>query len=198
MSGPVMPLLAVGRVLDVRVAADPASCQATATQLAGLSEACGQAGTRLGSQATVGEDELGGLSGIVYRRSTGDLAARADRLAANSARLAAGLGEYARDIAEVRRLMGEAVAAAAPTLRTTDQAVWSPARPPDPGDPEITAAWVAWHEAVDWWHRARAQEDAAERAWRQVIQAPVPDGPVTYDDIVRPPLPVDDPATDLS
>jgi hypothetical protein len=181
--------VAVGRVLDVRVVADPESCQATATQLARLSEACGLAGARLGAQATVGEDELGGLSGIVYRQSTSDLAARADRLAANTARLAAGLGDYARDVAEVRRLMGEAVAAALPHLRTTEQAVWSPARPPDPADAELTAAWAAWHTAVDWWRRARAQEDAAEQAWALVIQGPPPHGPATYDD---------DAVTDLS
>ncbi len=194
-----MPLLAVGRVLDVGVAADPESCQATASQLARLSEVCGVTGARLRGWAMVGEDELGGLSGIVYRRSTGDLAARADRLAANAARLAGGLGEYARDVAEVRRLMGEAVAAAVPHLRTTDQTVWSPSRPPDPADPELTAAWAAWHTAVDWWRRARAQEDAAVQAWSLVIQGPAPDGPVGYDDDAeRPPLPVHDPAKDRS
>jgi hypothetical protein len=178
----MMPLVSAGRLLDVRVSADPESCQATATQLAALSESCGLAGTRLAALATVGEDELGGLSGIVYRQSTGDLAERADRLAGNSARLAAGLGEYARDVAEVRRLMGEAVAAAVPHLRATEEAVWSPSRPPDPADVELTAAWAAWHTAVDWWRRARAQEDAAEQAWALVIQGPTPGGPATYDD----------------
>jgi len=183
-----MPLLAAGRLLDVVVRADPESCQGTATQLARLGEACGAAGARLVRQAGIGEDQLGGLSGIVYRQSTRDLADLADRLAADCGRLAAGLGEYARDVAEVRRLMGEAVAAATGRLQVTDQAVWSPIRPPDPGDPELTAAWTAWHAAVDWWRRARALEDAAVQAWWQVVQRHVPDGPAEYgDDTVTPP-----------
>ena len=193
LSDPVgeMPALAVGRMLDVRVPADPESCQTTATQLARLGEACGVAGGHLGQQAVVGEDQLGGLSGIVYRQSTRDLAALADRLAANCARLAAGLRDYARDVAEVRRMMGEAVAAATPYLRTTDQAVFSPVRPPDPADAELTAAWAAWHTAVDWSRRARALEDAAVQAWWRVVQRPAPDGPVDHegDDAQRPPLP---------
>ncbi len=129
-----MPVLAAGRLLDVVVRADPESCQTTATELARLGEACGLAGVRLAQQAKVGEDQLGGLSGIVYRQSTTDLGALADRLAADCGRLAAGLGDYARDVAEVHRLMGEAVAAATGRLRVTDQAVWSPIRPPDPTD----------------------------------------------------------------
>ena len=76
----------------------------------GWARRAASAGVRLARRAKVGEDELGGLSGIVYRQSTGDLAALADRLAANCGRLAAGLGDYARDVAEVHRLMGEAVA----------------------------------------------------------------------------------------
>jgi len=186
-----MPVLAAGRMLDVRVLADPESCQRTATQLARLGEACGLAGTRLAQQAAGGEDELGGLSGIVYRQSSRDLGALAERLAANCARLAGGLGAYARDLDEVHRLIGEAVAAASPHLRTTPEAVWSPARPPDPADAELTAAWAAWHAAVDWWRRARALEDSAVAAWWQVIQRPAPDGPVDFegDDAQRPPLP---------
>ncbi len=185
-----MPLLAVGRLLDVEVRADPESCQTTATELARLGEACGTAAARLTRQAKVGEDQLGGLSGIVYRRSTTDLAALADRLARNCARLAAGLGDYARDVDEVHRLMGEAVTAAAGRLRVTDQAVWSPIRPPDPNDAELTAAWAAWHTAVDWWRRARGLEDAAVRAWWGVIQGRPPDGSVEYgDDTVVPPGP---------
>ncbi len=78
--------------------------------------------------------------------------------------------------------MGEAVAAATGRLRVTDQAVWSPVRPPDPSDAELTAAWAAWHAAVDWWRRARALEDAAVQAWWQVLQRHAPDGPVEYDD----------------
>ncbi len=193
MSEPVsdMPVLAAGRLLDVRVDVDPSSCQATATQLARLGEACGIAGARLAQQAAVGEEELGGLSGIVYRQSTRDLAALADRLAANCARLAGGLGDYARDLDEVHRLMGESVAAASPYLRTTHEAVFSPVRPPDPADAELTAAWAAWHAAIDWWRRARALEDSAVQAWWQCLQRAAPDGPVDFegDDAVRPPLP---------
>jgi hypothetical protein len=177
-----MPILAVGRLLDVVVQADPESCQTTATELARLGEACGLAGGRLAQRAKVGEDELGGLSGIVYRQSTTDVATLADRLAADCGRLAAGLGDYARDVAEVHRLMGEAVAAATGRLRVTDQAVWSPIRPPDPADAELSAAWAAWHAAVDWWRRARALEDAAVQAWWHVLQRQAPDGPVELDD----------------
>jgi hypothetical protein len=190
MSEPVseMPLLAVGRLLDVRVRADPESCQTTATGLARLGEVCAAAAVRLTQQAGVGEDQLGGLSGIVYRRSATDLATLAGRLATDCGRLAAGLGDYARDVAEVHRLMGEAVVAATGRLQVTDQAVWSPIRPPDPGDAELTAAWGAWHAAVDWWRRARALEDAAVQAWWQVVQRHVPDGPADYgDDTVTPP-----------
>jgi hypothetical protein len=183
-----MPVLAVGRLLDVVVPADAESCQITATELARLGEACGLAGARLTQQAKVGEDELGGLSGIVYRQSTTDLASLADRLAADCGRLAAGLGDYARGVAEAHRLMGEAVAAATGRLRVTDQAVWSPIRPPDPADAELTAAWAAWHAAVDWWRRARALEDAAVQTWWQVLQRHAPDGPGEYgDDAVVPP-----------
>jgi hypothetical protein len=183
-----MPVLAVGRLLDVVVRADPESCQSTATELVRLGEACGLAGVRLAQQAKVGEDQLGGLSGIVYRQSTSDLAALADRLSRNCARLAAGLGDYARDVAVVHRLRGVAVAAATGRLRVTDQAVWSPIRPPQPADPELTAAWAAWHAAVDWWRRARALEDAAVQAWWHVLQRHAPDGPVAYDeDTVMPP-----------
>ena len=183
-----MPVLAAGRLLDIVVRADPESCQTTATGLARLGEACGLAGVRLAQQAKVGEDQLGGLSGIVYRQSTTDLGALADRLARDCGRLAAGLGDYARDVAEVHRLMGEAVAAATGRLRVTDQAVWSPIRPPDPADAELTAAWAAWHAAVDWWRRARALEDAAVQAWWHVLQRHAPDGPVEYDDdVVVPP-----------
>lgn len=185
-----MPVLAVGRLLDIEVRAEPESCQHTATQLARLGEACGLAGGRLAQQAKVGEDQLGGLSGIVYRQSTKDLATLADRLATDCGRLAAGLGDYARDIAEVHRLMGEAVAVATGRLRVTGQAVWSPIRPPDPSDPELTAAWAAWHTAVDWWRRARGLEDAAVQAWWRVLQRHVPDGPVEYgDDTPLPPVP---------
>lgn len=191
------PSYEVGRVLDLRVTADPESCQTTATQLARLGEVCGLVAPRLRAQATVAEDELGGLSGIVYRRSTADLAVLAHRLAANSARLADGLGGYARDIAEVRRLMGEALTAAAPHLRTTSETVWSPDRPPDLTDPDLVAAWAAWHAAVDWWRRARALQDAAEQAWKQAILRPLPDEPVDYDsDGHPPPLPDRDPARD--
>jgi hypothetical protein len=120
-----------------------------------------------------------------------DLAALADRLAANCARLAGGLGDYARDLDEVHRLMGESVAAASPYLRTTHEAVFSPVRPPDPADAELTAAWAAWHAAIDWWRRARALEDSAVQAWGQCLQRAAPDGPVDFegDDAVRPPLP---------
>jgi hypothetical protein len=183
-----MPVLAVGRLLDVVVRADAESCQTTATELARLGEACGLAGARLGQLAKVGEDQLGGLSGIVYRQSTTDLGALADRLARDCGRLAAGLGDYARDVAEVHRLMGEAVAAASGRLRITEQAVWSPIRPADPADAELTAAWAAWHAAVDWWRRARALEDAAVQAWWSVLQRRAPEGPVEHDeDAVLPP-----------
>jgi hypothetical protein len=185
-----MPLLSVGRLLDVRVRAEPESCQTTATELARLGEACATAAARLTQQARVGEDQLGGLSGIVYRQSTTDLASLADRLARDCGRLAAGLGDYARDAAEVHRLMDEAVAAATGRLRVTDQSVWSPIRPPDPGDAELTAAWAAWHTAVDWWRRARGLEDAAVQAWWHVIQRRPPNGPVEYgDDTAAPPEP---------
>ncbi len=175
------PLLAVGRLIVIAVRADPESCQATAGQLARLGEACETAAAHLAQQGQFAEEQLGGLSGIVYRQSLRDLAARCERLARDCARLAAGLGDYARDVAEVRRLMGEAVAVATPYLTVTDREIWSPVPPPRDHDDGLAEAWTAWHEAVDWWRRARALEDAAEQQWLQAL-AHGRVGPATYDD----------------
>ena len=124
--------------IDIEVLADPDSCQRTAAQLARLGQACVQVAGRLGRQAQVSEDDLGGLSGAVYRRSVARAAATCDRLAADCARLADGLADYARDIADVRRLMAQARATAAPWLTTCAWAIWSPGEPPDAADAALS------------------------------------------------------------
>jgi len=179
---------AAGRVIDIEVQASPESCQVTVAQLVRLGEACRRAGLTLGRQAQVGEDDFGGLSGDVYRQSSAELASMSDRLAVDCARLADGLADYARDIEEVRRLMREALAAAAPHLVTSESNIWSPVRPPDGCDAQLAEAWAAWHAAVDWWRRARALEDAAEQQWLHVLgRGPAPGEPVGYgDDEERP------------
>jgi len=168
---------AVGQI-DIEVLADPESCQRTAAQLARLGQACVQVAGRLGRQAQVSEDDLGGLSGAVYRRSVAGAAATCDRLAADCARLADGLADYARDVADVRRLMGQARATAAPWLTTCAWAIWSPGEQPDAADAALSHRWEAWHEAVGWWRQARDLEDLAEQRWLHVLgRAAAPDAP---------------------
>jgi hypothetical protein len=164
--------------IDIEVLADPESCQRTAAQLARLGQTCVQVAGRLGRQAQVSEDDLGGLSGAVYRRSVARSAATCDRLAADCARLADGLADYARDIADVRRLMAQARTTAAPWLTTCDWAIWSPGHASDPADAALSHRWEAWHEAVSWWRRARGLEDLAEQRWLHVLgRAAAPDEP---------------------
>ena len=65
-----MSLTAVGRSIDVGLAADPASCLSTSTALAALAETCERAALVLGRHAQLDEAAFGGLSGIVYRTSS--------------------------------------------------------------------------------------------------------------------------------
>jgi hypothetical protein len=165
--------MASTRSIDVEVSPDPESCARTVAQLAALAEACTAAGLRAARQAGLGEDQLGGLSGIVYRHSSTLLSEACDRVAGRSGRLADGLAAYADGVIEVRRLLGEAVAVAAPHLTVAGGRVWSPARPPGPHDPLLAQAWAAWHEAVGIWRRARALLEATERAWLRILDVPV-------------------------
>lgn len=155
--------------IDIEVLADPESCQRTSAQLARLGHACVQVAGRLGRRAEASEDDLGGFSGTAYRRSVAGAAESCDRLGADCARLADALADYARDIADVRRLMAQARATAAPWLTSCAWAIWSPGQPPDPADAALNNRWDAWHEAVGWWRQARDLEDLAEQRWLHVL-----------------------------
>ena len=160
-----MSLQAVGHSIDVGLAADAASCRRTAGQLAGLSSAFDQAATVLGRHAAVDETAFGGLSGIVYRHSSTLLWHGCERTARRSRRLAEGLTAYAQGMAEVRRLLDEAVTVAAPHLRVAEDRIWRPTLPPGPDDTRLAQAWAAWRDAVDRWRAARDLEERTSQAW---------------------------------
>ena len=166
---PCDPLTAVGTSIDVGIRPDPTSCSLTATQLATLADACERGQAMLECHARVGEDQLGGLSGIVYRHSSTLLRQAAERTGRRSRRLAEGLTAYARGITEVQRLMDEAVSVASPYLTVGGGRIWSPAAPACPDDTALAPAWAAWREAVDRWRAARALEDATAQAWLRVV-----------------------------
>ena len=169
-----MSLTAVGRSIDVGLAADTASCVRTATALTALAETCEQAALVLGRHAQLDEAAFGGLSGIVYRHSSTLLEQACGRTGRRSRRLADGLTAYARGMTEVRRRLDEAVALAAPHLDVTGGRIWSPLRPEGPDDPDAVTAqgWAAWHDAVDRWRAARDLEDQVSREWVRVIDRP--------------------------
>ena len=127
-------LEAVGRSIDVGLAADVASCTRTADQLAALAGSFEQAAMVLGRHASVDEAAFGGLSGIVYRHSSTLLRQGCERTGRRSRRLAEGLTAYAQGMTEVRRQLDEAVTLAAPHLRVAEDRIWSPTRPPGPDD----------------------------------------------------------------
>jgi len=168
-------LTAVGRSIDVGLAADPASCMSTSTALAALAETCERAALVLGRHAQLDEAAFGGLSGIVYRTSSTLLEQACGRTGRRSRRLAEGLAAYAQGMTEVRRRLDEAVALAAPHLDVTGGRIWSPLRPEGPDDPDAVTAqgWAAWHDAVDRWRAARDLEDQVSREWVRVIDRPV-------------------------
>ena len=91
-----MSLTAVGRSIDVGLAADPASCMSTSTALAALAETCERAALILGRHAQLDEAAFGGLSGIVYRTSSTLLEQACGRTGRRSRHLAEGLTAYAR------------------------------------------------------------------------------------------------------
>jgi hypothetical protein len=169
-------LTAVGRSIDVGLAADSASCVRTATALTALAETCEQAALVLGRHAQLDEAAFGGLSGIVYRHSSTLLEQACGRTGRRSRRLAEGLTAYARGMAEVRRRLDEAVAVAAPHLDVAGGRIWSPLRtagPDDPDDPVTAQGWAAWHDAVDRWRAARDLEDQVSQEWVRVLDRPV-------------------------
>jgi hypothetical protein len=172
-------LTAVGRSIDVGLAADAASCVRAATLLATLAETCEQAALVLGRHAQLGEAAFGGLSGIVYRSSSTLLEQACGRTGGRSRRLAEGLAAYAQGMTEVRRRLDEAVAVAAPHLDVTGGRIWSPPRPAGPDDPDdpddaVTAqGWAAWRDAVDRWRAARELEDRVSQEWVRVLDRPV-------------------------
>src|SRR6478609_1265016 len=125
-------LTAVGRSIDVGLAADPATCVSTSTALAALAETCERAALVLGRHAQLDEAAFGGLSGIVYRTSSTLLEQACGRTGRRSRRLAEGLAAYAQGMTEVRRRLDEAVALAAPFLDVTGGRIWSPLRPAGP------------------------------------------------------------------
>jgi hypothetical protein len=176
------PLTAVGKSIDVEVRPDPTSCSLTATQLATLAEACERSQAMLSSHARMDEEQLGGLSGIVYRHSSTLLTQAAERTGRRSRRLAEGLAAYAQGITEVQRLMDDAVAGASPYLMVGGGRIWSPAEPAGPDDTRLTPAWTAWRDAVDRWRAARALEEETSQAWLRVV-----DRGVVIDE-VEPPL----------
>jgi hypothetical protein len=169
-------LTAVGRSVDVSLAADPASCLGTATALATLADTCEQAALHLGRHAQLDEADFGGLSGIVYRSSSTLLEQACGRTGRRSRRLAEGLTAYAHGMTEVRRRLDEAVAVAAPHLDVVGGRIWSPLRPAGPDDPDHTATalgWAAWHDAVDRWRAARELEEQVSQEWVRVLDRPV-------------------------
>jgi hypothetical protein len=168
-------LTAVGRSIDVGLAADPPSCTSTASALASLAETCERAALVLGRHAQLEEAAFGGLSGIVYRTSSTLLQQACGRTGRRSRRLAEGLAAYAQGMTEVRRRLDEAVALAAPYLDVTGGRIWSPLRPEGLDDPDAVTAqgWAAWHDAVDRWRVARDLEDQVSREWVRVIDRPV-------------------------
>ena len=168
-----MSLTAVGRSIDVGLAADLASCTSAATALAALAETCEQAALVLGRHAQLDEAAFGGLSGIVYRTSSTLLEQACGRTGRRSRRLAEGLAAYARGMTEVRRRLDEAIAGAAPHLEVAGDRIWSPLRPAGPDDPVTAQGWAAWHEAFDRWRAARDLEDRVAQEWARVLDRPV-------------------------
>ena len=166
---PCDPLTAVGKSIDVEVRPDPTSCSLSASQLAALAEACERSRTMLECHARVGEEQFGGLSGIVYRHSSTLLRQATERTGRRARQLAEGLAAYARGITEVQRLMDEAVAVASPYLTVGGGRIWSPVEPTSPDDTRLAPAWGAWRDAVDRWRAARALEDATSQAWLRVV-----------------------------
>jgi hypothetical protein len=166
-------LTAVGRSIDVGLAADPGSCVLTAARLDALAATCEQAALLLGRHAQVEEAAFGGLSGIVYRHSSTLLEQACGRVGRRSRRLAEGLAAYAQGMTEVRRQLDEAVSVAAPHLSVAGGRIWSPLRPAAPDDPVTTQGWAAWHDAVDRWRAARDLEDRVSQEWLRVLDRPV-------------------------
>ena len=168
-----MSLTAVGRSIDVGLAADPASCMSTAAALVALAETCEQAALVLGRHAQLDEVAFGGLSGIVYRNSSTLLEQACGRTGRRSRRLAEGLTAYAQGMTEVRRRLDEAVAVAAAHLHVSGGRIWSPPRPAGPDDIVTAQGWAAWHDAVDRWRTARDLEDQVSQEWVRVLERPV-------------------------
>ena len=146
-----MNLTAVGRSIDVGLAADPASCVRTAASPAPPWPGAASrppwswVGTRSWTRRA-----FGGLSGIVYRSSSTLLEQACERTGRRSRRLAEGLTAYAQGMTEVRRRLDEAVAVAAPHLDVAGGRIWSPpCDPPAPTTPAPARGWAAWHDAVD-------------------------------------------------
>jgi len=168
-------LTAVGRSIDVGLAADPATCVSTSTALAALAETCERAALVLGRHAQLDEAAFGGLSGIVYRTSSTLLEQACGRTGRRSRRLAEGLAAYAQGMTEVRRRLDETVALAAPYLDVTGSRIWSPLRPAGPDGPDAVTAqgWAAWHDAVDRWRAARDLEGQVAQEWVRVLDRPV-------------------------
>jgi len=169
-------LTAVGRSIDVGLAADPASCMSTSTALAALAETCERAALVLGRHAQLDEAAFGGLSGIVYRTSSTLLEQACGRTGRRSRRLAEGLAAYAQGMTEVRRRLDEAVAVAAPHLHVAGGRIWSPLPPAganDPADAVTAQGWAAWHEAVERWRAARDLEGQVSQEWVRVLDRPM-------------------------
>jgi hypothetical protein len=184
-------VIAAGKSIDVVVRPDPATCAATVIQLAALADVCGRAEEMLGRHAHLGEEELGGMSGIVYRHSTTLLRRASHRIGARSRRLADGLSTYAAEMTEVHRLMDEAVAIASPHLLVGGGRIFSPAEPARPDDTVLEQAWSAWHEAVAHWRAGRRLEEQTSQEWLRVVSRGVviDDGdPPTLDLPLDPPF----------
>jgi hypothetical protein len=174
VTGPARPLTgdsltAVGKSIDVEVRPDPTTCLLAAAQLTALAEACERAQALLGSHARLGEDQLGGMSGIVYRHSSTLLAQGAERIGGRSRRLAEGLIAYAQRMTEVQRLMDDAVTVASPHLTVGAGRIWSPAVPAGPDDTLLAQAWSAWRDAVGHWRAARRLEQQTSEEWLRIL-----------------------------
>ena len=184
-------MIAAGKSIDVVVRPDPVSCAATVTQLVALADVCAQAEEMLGRHGQAGEEEFGGMSGIVYRHSTTLLGQAGHRIGGRSRRLAEGLSAYAAGMTEVQRLMDDAVAAASPHLLVGGGRIFSPAEPARPDDTVVEQAWSAWHEAVSSWRAGRRLEEQTCQEWLCVVNRGVvidDDDPPTLDLPLEPPF----------
>lgn len=120
---------------------------------------------------------MAGEADRTYRASLRELTRSADHLGRVAGALGAALGDFAGELAEVRRLMAEARARAAPWLPTSEIEIRPPDRLPDATDPDLARRWSAWREAADRCAEARRRERAAEEQLARTLRSVGGDSP---------------------